>query len=156
MNVKGSLALVLATQTVACSFLMESPRYAPATQQLDCGGRTAPAVFDTIISVGGIAFGGWAIIKDQTSDSDLKGLGTLIIGLPSLIVGLVYGISAAHGYTLSSECEEHNAGIARAVHSANPMIRPGDAGPCRPVAGMPNVFACDGTHHCVDGRCVSE
>ena len=155
MNIRGALALFLALQLAGCSIFLPSPASAPATEDLNCAARGVPPVLDTLMATAGLVGGTVVIVADQSSSCSpdaefcFKGLPTLIIGLPALLLGALYTLSAVHGWHRNAECQEHNAMLARARDPDGGAI----GSYC--VVGS-DVFGCQPGLTCTFDRCVRD
>jgi len=153
MTHRGALALFLALQLAGCSIFLPAPEHAPVDEELNCSARAVPPVLDTLMATAGLVGGTVVIVADASStcspDAEFcfRGVPTLIIGLPALLLGALYTLSAVHGWQRNSECQEHNATLARA--------RDPDAGAigsyCIPGS---DVMSCQPGLTCTFDRCV--
>jgi hypothetical protein len=106
---RGALIGVLCTQLCACSFFLPSAKKAPPGERLDCGWRERSMVIDGIFAAGFVGAGTVITIRDANSNSEFKGLATLVAGIPAIVIGLVFTVSTLYGYSSLDDCEEHNS-----------------------------------------------
>jgi hypothetical protein len=154
MTCRGAIATFFALGLAGCSFMMPSPQYAQPQEELRCGARSATTVLDTLMAIASIGGATGVFIADASrdcSDSDfcLKGIPSLIIGVPALALGALYVVSAVYGSHREADCREHNELLAR---SRDP--NPGAVGHfCQPGS---TLWTCEPGSICQLDRCVPE
>jgi len=101
------LLLLLALRLAGCSFFIPPPENETPTERLNCGRRAIPTALDTTAAVAGMAYGGFVIANDTSSASE-HNLPRFYVGLPLVLVGVVYAVAATYGYHLLQKCRQHN------------------------------------------------
>ena len=109
---RGASIAVLCLQLGGCSFFLPSVANAPPGERLNCGGRAAPPLLDTLLGIP-LVVGGSLLVHEYYSqprgdNSDFD----LILGVPALVVGALALTAAVIGFRSNRQCVEHNAALS--------------------------------------------
>lgn len=108
-SVAGLIVIALA----ACSFGLAGPRE-PATVSESCDPKSIAPTLDAVGTVAFLALAGAVFYKDLSdTHSQVRGPASLIVGAPSLVIGIVYGVSALGGFDKVARCRSARAQLAR-------------------------------------------
>ena len=142
-----AFALLLLPPLSGCSLLfVESPppSHHQRLRYFDCTSSRLAPIVDTVVATSygltGVAMAAYA------ADDEVRGDAVPMVLLP-LGVAALFGVSAAHGFSTTSDCEDAKARFASEVLSTPPPKAP-------PSATCGRDADCPGEQICEQGACV--
>lgn len=118
-NASRRFGFIAALFVAGCSFVTVNGPTSSDPRCLSPAATTSRAapLADIMLGAGGVAFAAFVANKDLEGEGPGRGLGTIVIGLPSLMVGATYLASAYYGFREVGRCR------ALAEPAADPAAR---------------------------------
>lgn len=108
------VVLVTAWSLAACSFFVSGP-HEPVTPDESCDPDSPAPTIDAVIALALVAVATDVIYQDQRRPdaADTKGMPTVFVGVPLLVLSGGYGVAALYGHLTAGECRAALAKLAR-------------------------------------------
>ena len=86
---------------------------------LRCKTRSVAPPFDAVMAALALTLGGATIIADQASEGEFQGIATVVVGVPLVGLGTLYGLSSTYGFVHTARCRRYHRELGIPIPSGS-------------------------------------